>query len=224
MEGKEPGVGQWTSTQAYVLSVICLLVGVAVGYLVRGSAPSNNAATQVRAGRMAQTPTGASPMSGAPQPTPEELRHMADTQAQPLLQQLESDSKNAALLYQIGNLYYDAQQYPEAVKYYENSLKIDPKATDVRTDMATAYHLMGQPDRAIQEYDAVLKIDGKHANALFNEGMVKWQDKMDLNGAIVLWKRLLEAHPDYTQRDRVEKLIAQAEQHLTMKPGSEAAK
>ena len=54
--------------------------------------------------------------------------------------------------------------------------------------------------------------------------MVKWQDKMDLNGAIVLWKRLLEAHPDYAQRDRVEKLIAQAEQHLTMKPGSEAAK
>ena len=110
------------------------------------------------------------------------------------------------------------------MKYYENSLKIDPKATDVRTDMATAYHLMGQPDRAIQEYDAVLKIDGKHANALFNEGMVKWQDKMDLNGAIALWKRLLQVHPDYAQRDRVEKLIAQAEQHLTIKPGSEAAK
>jgi hypothetical protein len=35
---------------------------------------------------------------------------------------------------------------------------------------------------------------------------------------------LLEAHPDYAQRDKVEKLIAQAEQHLTMKPGSEAAK
>ncbi len=222
MEGKESGVG--TSTQAYMLSVICLLVGVAVGYLVRGSAPSNDAATQVRAGGMAQSPTGASRMSGAPQPTPEELRHMADTQAQPLLKQLESDPKNAGLLYQIGNLYYDAQQYPEAVKYYENSLKIDPKATDVRTDMATAYHLMGQPERAIQEYDAVLKIDGKHANALFNEGMVKWQDKKDLNGAIALWKRLLEAHPDYAQRNRVEKLIAQAEQHETMRPGSEAAK
>jgi tetratricopeptide (TPR) repeat protein len=163
-------------------------------------------------------------MTGAQQPTAEQLRQMADTQAQPLVQQLASDPKNSTLLYQIGNLYYDAQQYPEAVKYYEQSLKIDPKATDVRTDMATAYHLMGQPDRAIQEYDAVLKIDGKHVNALFNEGMVKWQDKMDLNGAIASWKRLLETHPDYAQRDKVEKLIAQAEQHLTMKPESEAAK
>ena len=222
MEGQGPGAGQWTSTQAYVLSVICLLVGVAVGYLVRGSAPSSEAATMPS--RVSATEVTAASMAGAPQPTPEQLRQMADTQAQPLVKQLASDPKNSALLYQIGNLYYDAQQYPEAVKYYEQSLKIDPKETDVRTDMATAYHLMGQSDRAIQEYDAVLKIDGKHANALFNEGMVKWQDKMDLNGAIASWKRLLEAHPDYAQRDKVEKLIAQAEQHLTMKPGSEAAK
>ena len=222
MEGQGPGAGQWTSTQAYVLSVICLLVGVAVGYLVRGSAPLSEAATMAtRAGATEATPTS---LAGAQQPTPEQLRQMADTQAQPLVKQLASDPKNSTLLYQIGNLYYDAQQYPEAVKYYEQSLKIDPNATDVRTDMATAYHLMGQPDRAIQEYDAVLKIDGKHANALFNEGMVKWQDKMDLNGAIASWKRLLEAHPDYAQRDKVEKLIAQAQQHLTMKPGSEAAK
>lgn len=219
MEGNGPTAGQWTSKQAYVLSVICLLLGVAVGYLMRGSASSNNSATQARA---AATESISSPVGGAQQPTVEQLRQMADTQAQPLLKQLESDPKNSVLLYQIGNLYYDAQQYPEAVKYYENSLKIDPKATDVRTDMATAYHLMGQPDRAIEEYDAVLKIDDKHANALFNEGMVKWQDKMDSNGAVALWKRLLEVHPDYAQRDRVEKLIAQAEQHLTIKPGSEA--
>jgi tetratricopeptide (TPR) repeat protein len=210
MQGK--GTGEWTSTQAYVLSVICLLVGVAVGYLVRGSAPSADNPVQARAAAEAA-------LSSAPgtQSTVEQLRQMADTQAQPLLKQLESDPKNSALLYQIGNFYYDAQQYPEAVKYYEQSLEIDPRATDVRTDMATAYHLMGQPERAIQEYDAVLKIDGKHANALFNEGMVKWQDKKDLNGAISSWKRLLEVHPDYPQRDNVEKLIAQAEQHLTMK-------
>ncbi len=211
---------QWTSTQAYVLSVICLLVGVAVGYLVRGSAPENSVpAASVNA---AAAP-GPTPVSAAQPPTPEQLRHMADTQAQPLLAQLKNDPRNSALLYQIGNLYYDTQQYPEAVKYYEDSLKVDPKATDVRTDMATAYHLMGQPDRALQEYDAVLKIDSKHANALFNEGMVKWQDKMDLNGAIVSWKKLLEAHPDYPQRDRVEQLIAQAQQHQTIKPRSSSA-
>ena len=222
MERKQPGAGQWSSTQAYLLSAICLLVGVAMGYLARGSAPSETATVQARTAGMESTVSGFSP-GNAPQPTAEALRHTADIQAQPLLRQLEGDPKNSALLYQIGNLYYDAQQYPEAVKYYERSLKTDPKATDVRTDMATAYHLMGQSDRAIQEYEVVLKIDGKHANALFNQGMVKWQDKKDLNGAIASWQRLLEVRPDYAQRDRVEQLIAQAQQHLEIKAGSPAS-
>jgi len=173
----------------------------------------------------AQAQTGGVPATnGAPQPTPEQLRQMADTQAQPLLTQLKVEPNNAQLLSKIGNLYYDAQQYPDAVKYYESSLKIDPKATDVRTDLGTAYHLMGQPDQAIREYDEVLKTDSKHANALFNEGMVKWQDKMDVNGAVAAWKRLLETNPDYPQRDRVQGLIAQAEKHVTMKPGAKTDK
>lgn len=222
MEAKQAGAGQWTSTQAYVLSVICLVIGVAVGYLVRGSAPSETATVQARTDT-AQSPAGGFSPGNVTQPTVADLRHMADTQAQPLLQQLKSDAKNPTLLYQIGNLYYDAQQYPESVKYYEQSLKIDPNATDVRTDMATAYHLMGQSDRAIEEYESVLKIDGKHANALFNEGMVKWQDKKDLNGAISSWKRLLEAHPDYAQRDKVEQLIAQAQQHLGINADGKAS-
>ena len=108
----------------------------------------------------------------------------------------------------------------DAVKYYESCLKINPKATDVRTDMATAYHFMGESDLALKEYNEVLKVDSKHANALFNEGMVKWEDKKDMSGAIVAWKRLLETNPNYPQRDRIQSLIAQAEQHLNLKPVS----
>ncbi|SPF44417.1 Tetratricopeptide repeat protein [Candidatus Sulfotelmatobacter kueseliae] len=215
--------GSWTPTQAYVLSVICLVLGVAIGYLGRGSgatpaaAPANG--EQIRAG--AGMDTGRMAPGGTVQaPTPDQLRQMADVQVQPLLAQLESDPNNPKLLYQIGNIYYDSQQYPEAVKYYESCLRIDPKATDVRTDLGTAYHLMGQPDKAIREYDEVLKVDGTHANALLNEGMVKWQDKMDLAGAIASWKRLLEVHPDYPQRDRVQHMIDEAEQHLSMKSGA----
>jgi len=216
--------GEWTSTQAYVLSVICLLVGVAVGYLVRGSAPVRPEATANAAQPQPGMAGAASQQPVPEQPTPEQLRHMADTQAAPLVAELDREPNNADLLYKVGNLYYDAQQYPDAVTYYERALKVNPAATDVRTDLGTAYHLMGQPDRAIEEYDAVLKIDHKHANALFNEGMVKWQDKMDMQGAIAAWKRLLDTNPQYPQRDRVEQLIAQAERHLNMKPGMKTDK
>lgn len=208
-ENQTPNTAKWTSTQAYVLSVICLLVGVAVGYLARGSA------SQASVGQ-AQAGAATAKAAAAQSLTPEQMRQMAESQAAPLLAQLKSDPNNADLLYRIGNAYYDAEQFPDAVKYYEQCLKINPKATDVRTDMATAYHFMGQSDRALQEYDQVLKIDSRHANALFNTGMVKWQDKQDMSGAIAAWKHLLETNPQYPQRDKVQQLIAQAEQHMGM--------
>ncbi|HYM77687.1 MAG TPA: tetratricopeptide repeat protein [Candidatus Dormibacteraeota bacterium] len=220
-EGQTPTTGNWTSTQAYVISVVCLLLGVAIGYLARGSA-----STQAAAGAPSQ-PTATIPAAGGSgavpamqTPTPEQLKQMADAQAEPLLAQLKSNPNDPDLLYKIGNLYYDAQQYPEAVTYYEGCLKINPKQTDVRTDMATAYHFMGQTDRALREYDEVLKIDSKHANALFNKGMVEWQDKQDMSGAVASWKQLLASNPTYPDRERVQGLIAQAEQHLSMKSGA----
>jgi len=207
--------GSWTSAQAYMISALCLLLGVAVGYLARGSASPQ--ATPAVQSTNASASTGNGVPTGAMQaPTPEQLKQMADTQAAPLLAQLKSSPNDADLLYKIGNLYYDAQQYPDAVKYYEDCLKLNPKATDVRTDMATAYHFMGQTDHALAEYAEVLKVDGTHANALFNTGMVKWQDKQDLSGAIAAWKKLLETNPNYPDRERVQGLIAQAEQHLSM--------
>jgi tetratricopeptide (TPR) repeat protein len=216
-EREVPSSGQWTGTQAYVLSVICLLVGVAVGYLARGSASAQPTAVQAQTGVAAGT-------AGATQaPTAEQMRQMADTEAAPLLAQVKSKPNNAELLYKIGNVYYDAQQYPESIKYYEACLKIDPKATDVRTDMATAYHFLGQTDRALEEYDQVLKVDSKHANALFNTGMVKWQDKQDMKGAVAAWKRLLDTNPDYAQREKVQQLIAQAQQHLSLQTAGKNA-
>ena len=218
-----PAYGKWTSSQAYVISVICLVAGFAIGYIARSSG-STHAAVSAQPLQSSGAPggmgTGFSTTVAAQAPTPEQLRHMADAQAEPLLAQLKATPNDADLLYKIGNLYYDAQQYPQAVKFYESCLKINPKATDVRTDMATAYHFMGESDLALKEYNEVLKVDSKHANALFNEGMVKWQDKKDMSGAIVAWKHLLETNPNYPQRDHVQSLIAQAEQHLKLNPVS----
>jgi hypothetical protein len=40
---------------------------------------------------------------------------MADTQAAPLLEKLKADPANPGLLESIGNVYYDAQQFPTAI-------------------------------------------------------------------------------------------------------------
>ena len=85
----------------------------------------------------------------------------------------ESRSKNAALLAQVGNLYYDAKQYPAAIIYYERSLKSQPSDTSVGTDLGTAYWYTGDADGAIARFTKVLAIAPTQARHTFQSWYCK---------------------------------------------------
>jgi cytochrome c-type biogenesis protein CcmH/NrfG len=209
--------GSWTSTQAYVFAIICLVIGVAAGYFLRGSA---SPATEVAAAT-SQSSTGA---MGAGQVTPEQLKHMADTQVAPILQQLKNSPTDPALLAQAGNVYYDAQLYQDSIEYYKKALAINPKSASVRTDMATAIWYLGDADTAISELNKALAAEPNKAQTLFNLGMIKWRGKMDVAGAVADWEKLLKTTPDYPERQHVEELLAQVKQHTTIAPGTKSTK
>jgi len=213
----------WSGAQVYGLAVICLLIGITVGYLLRGSNPVSASPTAV-AGQAAEMPPSVGGAVGNAQVTPEQLKHMADRQAEPVLAQLTKNPNDPALLAQAGNIYYDAQQFKDAIDYYTRALQGDPGNTNIRTDMATAYWYLGDPDRAITEFDKVLKKEPNKTNALFNRGIVRWQGKMDVKGAVADWEALLKADPNYPQRPAVEQLIAQAKQHSNIKPGEKTSR
>lgn len=217
----------WSSTQAYVMAVICLIVGCAVGYLLRGSLGGSTPTAVPAATQSAMPPNGMGGMGGGmgqQMPTPEQMRGMAEKQAAPLLEQLKSKPNDPALLAQVGNIYYDTQLYPTAVEYYQKSLAADPKNSSVRTDLATSYFLMSDLDRALSEFDRVLQQDPTNGNALFNRGIAKWQGKMDVNGAVADWEKLLKQNPNYDQADKVRAYIAQAKKHANIKPGQKTDK
>ena len=210
----------WTSLQAYMLAVICLLVGICMGYFFRGSA--SQASPSVSASAASTAPRGTP--AGQGQVTPEQLKHMADKQAEPLLARLQASPNDPALLAQIGNVYYDTRYYSEAVKFYDQSLKADPKNPDVRTDLGTSYYYLGDADRAVQEFRTVLKYDPRHAQTMFNMGMVQWQGKNDAKAAVASWEQLLKAVPDYPDRSKVQQLIEKAKAHSDMAPGTKTDK
>ncbi len=207
---------QWNSVQAYTLAVICLLIGIAGGWFVRGSGSTSAAAPIASA-----SPADAS-ASGYPAPSPAQLQQMADTQAAPLLEKLKSDPNNPDLLAGIGNVYYDAQQFPRAIDYYQRTLQVQPKNTGVRTDMATAYWYTGDADTAITEFKKALSYEPTKANTLFNLGIVQWQGKMDVANAVATWQKLLDTNPNYEAKDKVLELMAQAKKHSGVKPGDPA--
>ncbi len=211
---------QWTVKQAMMLAVLCMAAGIAGGWVIRAwqtpvatdpAKPANAAAT---AGM------GAIPSSQTPSPA--QLKGMADAKAAPLLDQLKANPKNADLLVSLGNLYYDAQQYPVAVDYYGRVLHARPSDVAVRTDMGTAYWYMGDADRAIAEFDKALTYAPNNANTLFNRGLVRWKSKTDSPGALADWEKLLKANPSYEGKDKVEQMMAEARQQATAKPETKA--
>ena len=211
----------WTGTQVYSMAVICLLLGVAIGYLVRGSSASMPSGhPQVAQSSAAQAPAqmGNSNMGQMQQqPTPDQLKHMAEVQAAPMIERLKKEPENAQLLADIGNLYYDAGQFPTAIDYYQRSLKIQPGNGNVRVDLGTAHWYLGDADKAIAEYKTVLKTEPNKPNALMNLGVVEWQGKMDVDAAVAAWQKLLDSNPNFQERDKVLALMAQAKKHSSMK-------
>lgn len=211
---------QWTSKQALILMVLCLSVGITGGWLIRGLRRPAEVAAAKPAG--VPSPAPAAPSAAAPAPSPAQLKSMADSEAAPLLQKLSSDPENPELLTSIGNLYYDAHQYPVAVDFYGRALQSKPSDAAVRTDMATAYWYLGNTDAAIAEFNKALTFAPNSPNTLFNLGLVKWQGKHDSAGAISDWKKLLDANPNYESKDKVQQMLNEVEKQAAAKPGAKS--
>jgi cytochrome c-type biogenesis protein CcmH/NrfG len=205
---RQPAETTWSNTQAYVLAAFCLMLGVTLGYLFRGSASQAPPAA-------AQQTSASVPQAGQAQATPEQQKAMIDQASAPLLAALKANPNDFDAIVKLGNINYDGQQFTQAIEYYQRALKIQPDNPDVITDLGTAYWYTQDADRAIAQFQRSLKIRPDHAGTLFNMGIVKWQGKNDPAGAVVAWEELLKRNPNYPQRQQVEEVIARARQHAS---------
>lgn len=209
----------WKAAQVMVLCVVCLVLGVAVGYLVRGSASQTASLPASQPGPSAQPAmnTGAAATEPTPQQMPslDDMKRMADKKAEPLLAQLKNNPKDAKLLNQVGLVYKSAHQFDDAAKYFEKSLESDPKNIAVRADYASCLYFTGNVDGALEQLNKSLTYDPKHAGTLMNIGIIKWKGKGDANGAVEAWEKVLKYHPDFPQKDIVEQMIAQVKESKT---------
>ena len=206
------GPQSWKSGQVYAMAGVCLAIGLIVGYLFRGS-ESRRAQPSAAASTVSSVDTK-SPSSAPQMPSLDDLKHMADKKAEPLLAKLKTDPKNSDLLNQLGTLYKATHQFPEAAAYYQKAIEADPKNIGARTDLASCLFYQGDADGAITQLQQALTYDPKDANSLFNLGMIRLQAKNDSSGAVTAWRQLLKLNPTLPKEKKqtVEKLIAQAQQ------------
>jgi tetratricopeptide (TPR) repeat protein len=108
----------------------------------------------------------------------------------------EREPSNPKPRVELGNIYFDAERYDDAIKWYGDALKLDPKDVDVSTDLGVSYYYTNQPDKALAQFDQSLKIDPKHAKTILNVGIVKAFGKQDLEGAQQAWQQVIQLAPD----------------------------
>jgi len=123
----------------------------------------------------------------------------------------KAEPDNANAWTELGNAYFDANQYEAAISAYRKSLELDPSNPDVWTDMGVMYRRSNRPEEAIKSFDQAIAVDPKHEVSRMNKGIVLLHDLNDISGAIKAWEGLLAVNPIATSPSGVsiDQMVAQ---------------
>ena len=108
----------------------------------------------------------------------------------------DREPTNAKPRIDLGNVYFDAERYDDAIKWYEAASKLSPKDVNLSTDLGVCYYYSNQPDKALAQFDKSLAIDPRHPKTLLNLGIVKAFGKQDLAGATKAWEQVMAIDPN----------------------------
>lgn len=186
------------------------LAGVLVGFVVayflyeaigEKQPPRLPAAEAAAAGPMGAAPPGG-PGGGAADPAA--LRREAER-----IEAFLGESPDVPQAWlQLGNLRFDAREYPAAAEAYRRYLALAPPDPDVLTDLGVAYHLMQRPDDALEQFAAAQRLAPDHWQSRFNEVVVLAFDLGRYDEASRVLDELRELQPGNPD---VERLAAEVE-------------
>jgi cytochrome c-type biogenesis protein CcmH/NrfG len=173
---------------AIVFGIAGTLFGLIIGWVL-GTQQAGRTAAVVTPVAQAAPAQQQQPASPQPVPVdPERVKALEGLAAQ--------NAKDAQSRVQLGNMFFDAEQYTQAIAWYEQAVKIDPNDPNVSTDLGVAYYYTNQPDRALAQFEHSLKVDPKHIKTLLNVGIVRAFGKQDLPGAARAWQQVVDLSPN----------------------------
>ena len=199
-------------TDSIFFAIAGMLFGIILGWVIGAQqAPAGPAAAPV-----ASAAAPAAQAAATPPP-------LDEARVQSLMTVIKNDPKNAEAAVQLANTYFDAERYPDAIKWYEASLQIEPSNPDASTDLGVSYYYLGQVDRALQQFEASLKLDPKHTKTMLNQGIVLAFGKQDLKGAQTAWEQVVALAPNSPEGLAAKRAldgVAAAGHQGTTTPGS----
>jgi cytochrome c-type biogenesis protein CcmH/NrfG len=184
--------------ESIAFAISGMLFGVIVGWIL-GSQQAGTRAAPPPASAAAPAPAGE---GGRPPAAP-----LDEARVREFVGAASNAPDDPAPRVQLGNLYFDAERYSEAVEWYEQALRLKPDDANVSTDLGVAYYYTDQPDKAIAQFERSLKVDPKHTKTMLNMGIVKAFGKQDLAGASAAWQQVIATAPDSPEAQAARKAL-----------------
>ena len=143
-------------SDAIAFGIAGVLFGLIAGWII-----GSQQATMRPGAAVASAPSAASAPAGGSGSARAAI--LDEAQVNALKSVAQREASNAAPRVQLANLYYDAERYDDAIKWYEEAAKLAPNDVNLSTDLGVCYYYTNQPDKALAQFARSLKLDPRHA-------------------------------------------------------------
>lgn len=183
------------------------LLGLVIGSMVIGPRLASKPAPAAAAADAASEPA---PAAAAPQTASAGGNPMGAIfqQLNTLKQEVERDPNNADALAQLGTMYMDAGKFPQAIEYFERSLKVRENP-QLRTDLGICYRNNGDVEKSLAQFRQVVQSNPEQWQALFNEVIILAETR-HLDEARVELAKLQKLRPGDADVEKLAQSIATA--------------
>jgi tetratricopeptide (TPR) repeat protein len=182
-----------------VFAVAGVMFGLIAGWIIGAQQANPRVPAAAPASAAAAAPSGGGSSSRA--------AVLDETQVQALKNVADRETSNPTPRTQLANLYFDAERYDDAIKWYEQAIALAPNDPNVSTDLGVCYYYTNQPDKALAQFAHSLQLDPKHTKTLLNVGIVKAFGKQDLEGASQAWEQVIQLAPDSSEGQAAKRAL-----------------
>ena len=115
-----------------------------------------------------------------------------------MLQLVIDQDPNEVKAYSELGYFYQQQNDPIAISYYQNGLKVDPKNVELHYNLGKMFQDMDKFEEAEQEYKTAIGIDSAHIPSLNNLGYLYLDDNFKkYDEAVKLFTQVLQVNPQF---------------------------
>jgi len=112
----------------------------------------------------------------------------------------------------LANWNYDRQNWPHAIEHYQEAIARGADNPDVRTDLGKCFRFVGQPQKALEQYEIAQKENPQHENSLFNQAGLFAEVLHDKAKAQSIAREFIARFPQSSRAKSARKLMLELQE------------